>query len=76
MQSLALDIRKEGHIATLTRSRKYHRCALCQEYINKGEQYYSITIGGGGLGSLKFPERTHSYCLDAFFERMRKSREL
>ena len=76
MTTLALDIRSENRIAILTRSRKYHRCAVCQEYIYKREHYYSITVGGSGLGSIKFPQRVHIHCLDAFLERVRKAKEL
>lgn len=69
-------VTREGRIALLRKARKFHRCGVCQELIDKGNQYYSITIGGGGLCSLKFPERVHCDCLEAFFEKVRKSREL
>jgi len=76
MVTPALVVREEGRIAVLTRSRKYHRCGICQQYIDKGSQYYAITLGGGGLGSIKFPSRVHIECLDKYWERVRKSREL
>jgi hypothetical protein len=28
-----------------------------------GEDYYAVVIGGGGLCSIKFPDRVHVYCL-------------
>ena len=68
-------IAKEGWRAELTRARKLHRCCVCQEYINKKEQYYSIIIGGGGLGSIKFPERSHINCLDTFWAKVKRNKE-
>ena len=50
-------------IAKLTRARKNHSCQECQGMIAIGEYYYAITIGGGGLDSLKFPTRVHIGCL-------------
>ncbi|MAF43082.1 MAG: hypothetical protein CMI54_02780 [Parcubacteria group bacterium] len=76
MAELSLRIREEGRIAELTRARKYHRCSECQELIEKGSQYYAITIGGSGLGSIKFPSRVHRDCLTAYFERVKRSRKL
>ena len=70
-----LTIRKEGRIAQITRARKHHRCAVCQEFINKGSQYYAITIGGSGLGGLKFPTRVHIDCIDAYFEKTKRAKE-
>lgn len=75
-QTLPLELRREGRIAILRRSRKYHRCSVSQEYINKGSHYYEITIGGGGLGTMLFPERVKPECLEEYFERVRRSREL
>jgi len=57
-------------IATLTRARKMHRCAVCPGYIYKDEEYYAVTIGGGGLGSLKHPARVHANCLEGYFSRI------
>jgi len=70
------EIRREGRIAILRHSRKYHRCAVSQEYINRGSLYYAVTIGGGGLGSIKFPERVKPEYLEKYFERVKRSREL
>lgn len=66
-------VRREGRIATLTKARKLHRCAVCPEYIPKGDYYYSVVVGGGGLGSLKFPTRVHTYCLEKHFDHIRRS---
>ena len=71
--ALILTVRREGRIATLTKARKLHRCGVCQEYINKGDRYYSNIVGGGGLGAIKFPERCHIKCLEVYFERVKKS---
>jgi len=69
MTNLALTVYRQNRIASLTRARKYHRCAVCQELINKGDQYYAITFSYAGLGSIKFPERCHIECMDKFFSK-------
>ncbi len=68
-------IRREGRTAQLTKAKKHHRCGVCQEYINKGSQYYAITLNGSGLGSIKFPERIHIECLDAYFAKVKEAKE-
>ena len=70
----ALRIIKEGRTSDLTKSGKYHRCGICQEYILKGSYYYAITINGSGLDSLKFPERVHVECLEAYFQKVKIAR--
>ncbi len=75
MTTVALIIRKEGRIAKLTRAQKYHRCAVCPEHIAPATQYYSVTVGGSGLGGIKFPTRIHIHCLDAYFEKVKRARE-
>lgn len=52
-----------GYVATLTRARKAHRCREYDGMINAGDYYYALTIGGGGLGSTKFPRRVCVDCL-------------
>lgn len=54
------------YVYTKRRARKYHRCEVCKGDIDPGMQYYAATIGGGGLGSLKFPDRIHLNCKDAY----------
>lgn len=49
------------------RARKPFICHQCRQQINQGEEYYSITYGGGGLSSLKFPDRIHVGCIDDYF---------
>lgn len=74
-KTLALVIRKEGRIAKLTRARKHHRCAACQEYILPATQYYSVTVASSGLGGIKFPSRVHPGCLDAYLEKIKVAKE-
>ena len=62
--------------AELTTARKHHRCCVCQEYILPKSRYYAIFVGGGGLGSIKFPERVHTACLEQYYERAGRSRAL
>lgn len=72
---LPVSVRREGRIATLTKARKYHHCAECQGCIPPRTYYYSVVVGGGGLCSLKFPDRVHTHCLDKHFEHMERSRQ-
>ena len=44
------------------RAKKDYKCSKCGQLINKGELHRCIYIGGGGLGSLKFPDREHLNC--------------
>jgi len=73
---LAVVIKGEGKIARLTKSRKYHRCGVCQDYIYKGLYYWAITTAGRVLGGIKFPEKVHPRCLNDYFEKIKRSREL
>ena len=58
---------RDGHIADLRKARKTFVCKVCQLPIEPKSEYYTVVIGGGGLGSLKFPDRVHEYCLEAYF---------
>ena len=58
-----------GTIAELVTARKAHRSACCGLPIEVGEEHYRITIGGGGLGSLKFPDRVHERCIKEYLRR-------
>ncbi len=53
----------DHQIAELKKARKQHECRVCHQSINKGAYYYSVVVAGGGLGSLKFPDRYHVGCL-------------
>ena len=57
-------------IATLTTARKPHRCQACTDTIYLGDKYISETIAGGGLGSIKFPDRYHL----AYYEIVKQNR--
>jgi len=76
MTTLSLTIREEGRIAKLTQARKYHRCVVCQKYMYKDDQYYSVTVAGSGLGGIKFPSHVHTGCIDQYFEKVKASRKL
>lgn len=58
-----------GFVATLTRARKQFECCECPGTIARGEEYYAVTIGGGGVQALKFPDRVHVGCLQKHRER-------
>ena len=51
-----------NYVYTKRKARKYHRCEACKGDINPGDEYLAATIGGGGLGSLKFPDYVHLQC--------------
>lgn len=65
----ARQIFRNGYIAELRRARKSFTCSQCIEEIEKGTLYYSVTKGGGGLGSLKYPDRIHTDCLNLWFNK-------
>ncbi len=51
-------------IGSLVRkARRTYECVTCHSTIAKGTPYYSVTIGGGGLSSLKFPDRWCPACI-------------
>lgn len=64
LQQLPSRVKVKGGIAELRRAAKGYRCSKCHEPILAGDYYYAIFIGGGGLGSIKFPERQHCDCIE------------
>jgi hypothetical protein len=58
-----------GCIAERHLSRKSFTCELCKVEIPRGVFYYSVIIAGGGLQSLKFPDRCHEGCVLEFLRR-------
>lgn len=52
-------VKVKGGIAELRRAAKGYRCSKCHKLIPAGDYYYAIFIGGGGLSSIKFPQRQH-----------------
>lgn len=58
-----------GKIADRTfAQRKSFTCWHCKGEIPQFTYYYSVVIAGGGLGSLKFPDRIHEECIFDFME--------
>jgi hypothetical protein len=51
-----------GYIYEQHKARNSYICDVCHGVIEKGEQYYTAIIGGGGLGSIKWPARLHLTC--------------
>jgi hypothetical protein len=56
-----------GHIITVVKGRKRHKCATCGLPIESRETHYTIIRGGGGLGWIKYPDRIHLDCIDNYF---------
>ncbi len=54
-----------GYVYVTRRARKPHPCEMGDGDIQPGEEYFAVTIGGGGLASLKFPDYIHLRCRDA-----------
>lgn len=68
-------LRQYGWIPETKTARKRHYCHVCLLPILPKQQYYSIVIGGGGLGSLKFPGRIHknAECLKAYTDKRKEN---
>lgn len=60
---------RNGRIAELRRAMKTYICKQCGETIENGNYYYAVVIGGGGLGSLKFPSRVHQECIETYLSK-------
>lgn len=71
--SLPLRVVEDGRIAELVRSRQPHRANCCSSSIESNVLYYSVTLAGAGLGSIKRPDRVHITCLKKYFA-MKKER--
>ena len=56
-----------GKIIQRRNARKAHSCKCCGITIVPGP-YYEITLAGSGLGSIKYPDRVHSRCLDNYLD--------
>ena len=65
-------LRQHGERADLLTARTQKSCKVCPLPIVPGQSYYSITTGGGGLASLKFPDRIHTFCLKEYCDRRRQ----
>ena len=62
-----------GEVMVKRTARVAHRCDECKLSINPGEPYCEVTVGGGGLASIKHPERYHEYCYDLFHKGSKES---
>ena len=65
------EIRHNGKIATLRRARTSKKCVECVLPIPVQTRYYSVVNGGGGLGSLKYPDAVHIECIRKHFNKQR-----
>ena len=57
-----------GKVAELVTARKTYKCDECGYPIVPHSDYYTVTIGGGGLGSIKFPDRVHVRCIEEYLK--------
>lgn len=54
------------YVYTQRRARVPHDCKMGDGKIEPGEYCYAVTIGGGGLASLKYPDYIHLTCKDTY----------
>jgi len=67
------EIRRYGFIATPRKARKAIVCIHCHGgIIRQGEEYYRVIVVGSGLRGIKYPDRVHAKCIDAWLERYRE----
>ncbi len=55
---------KNGRVADFRRAKQDHKCNECGLLIISSDNYYAVVIAGGGLGSLKNPDRVHLGCIE------------
>lgn len=53
------------------KARKEHACQVCQHPIFPGFHYLAVFYGMG-LGSLKFPDRIHTWCLKDYTDKRKE----
>ena len=64
IQSRAKRFAFNGQVMTLRIARKDHTCIECHLDIHAEGPYYEVVFASAGLGALKFPYRTHEWCLE------------
>ena len=70
------EIRRYGFIATPRKARKAIVCIHCHGgIIRQGEEYYRVIVVGSGVRGIKYPDRVHAKCIDAFLEKYRAAWE-
>jgi hypothetical protein len=57
-------IYRAGRICEPVTAKRKHTCDQCRGDIVRGDQYRSVTIAGGGLSSIKNPDRVHESCFE------------
>jgi hypothetical protein len=71
MQKNHIVITRNGYRAEVVKARNEHLCSLdcpgCTRILPKRQHYWSITVGGGGLNSIKMPDRVHIKCLKRYW---------
>lgn len=61
-----------GKTYTPRTAKKEFTCSECKLPIIPGEDYWSITLNGAGVGSLKYPDRIHIACAPGSILRNKK----
>lgn len=67
-------IEQTGGRIEVKKARKEHDCKACQHPIFLGSHYLAIFYGMG-LGSLKFPDRIHNWCLKDYADKRKTKLE-
>ncbi|MDD5700451.1 MAG: hypothetical protein PHU23_00250 [Dehalococcoidales bacterium] len=66
----------DGYVFTTRRARKRHECEVGDGPIMPGDFCYVATIGGAGLGSLKFPDYLHLTCKQKYLDIKRQPKKI
>ena len=68
-QTGTTEIKSNGYIFTLRTARKNFTSCVSRQSIGQGTRYYTVILGGGGLGWIKRPDRILVNEIDLYIEK-------